>query len=328
MAAPLSAAPDAAASGGIRVAAALGVTVFLWGSVFPAIRLAMEAFDPAQMAVARYATTSLVLVAAAFVWRPRLPRGATDVALLVALGFFGVFGYALALNIGELTLSASAASLVYNATPVFTAILALAFLGERMGRRGWAGIGLACVGVTVIATNASEGVRFTAGAWFVLLATFFQAIAFVLTKRLLARGWGPFELTAYSIWIGTLLLLPFGHEGASLMLSGTVPLPSLLAVLYLATLPGLAAYVLWSWALRSVPAGRAAGLLYLLPVVATALEVLYWGILPGYGVLLGGMVTIAGAALTNAARLGPERAPREPAPPPSLAAAAAQPWRS
>jgi|GEM_PF-4005201 len=36
-----------------RVAAALGITVFLWGSVFPAIRLAMEAFDPAAMAVAR-----------------------------------------------------------------------------------------------------------------------------------------------------------------------------------------------------------------------------------------------------------------------------------
>ena len=297
----LSATPPAAPA---RVAAALGVTVFLWGSVFPAIRLAMEAFDPAAMAVARYATTSVILGLAALVRRPRLPRRPADLLLLAGLGLFGVFGYALTLNFGELTLSASAASLVYNTTPIFTAVMALAFLGERMGRRGWVGMALACVGVTIIAMTASDGVRFTQGAWFVLLATFFQAIAFVLTKKLLARGWTPFELTAWSIWLGTALLLPFGSHGVVALVSGTVPTAPLLAILYLAILPGLVAYVLWSYALTHVPAGRAAALLYLMPVVATGLEVFYWGILPAWGIVVGGAVTIAGAALTSAARFG------------------------
>lgn len=310
----LSAIPPAAPA---RVAAALAITVFLWGSVFPAIRLAMEAFDPAGMAVARYATTSVVLALAVFVRRPRLPRLPVDLLLLGGLGFFGVFGYALALNYGELTLSASAASLVYNTTPIFTALMALAFLGERMGRSGWLGMMLACIGVTIIAMAASDAVRFTEGAWFVLLATVFQAIAFVATKKLLARGWTPFELTAWSIWLGTALLLPFGSHGVVALASGEVPTAPLLAILYLAVLPGLVAYVLWSFALTHVPAGRAAAFLYLMPVVATGLEVFYWGTLPTWGIVLGGVVTIAGAALTSAARFGAQSrtSGAEPSPP-------------
>jgi drug/metabolite transporter (DMT)-like permease len=269
----------------------------------------MEAFDPAAMAVARYALTSFILVLAALVRRPRLPRRPVDLLLLAGLGLFGVFGYALALNFGELTLSASAASLVYNTTPIFTALMALAFLGERMGRCGWVGLALACIGVTIIAMTASDAVRFTQGAWFILLATAFQAIAFVLTKRLLMRGWTPFDLTAWSIWLGTALLLPFGSHGVVALVSGTVPAAPLLAILYLAILPGLVAYVLWSYALTHVPAGRAAALLYLMPVVATGLEVFYWGILPAWGTLVGGAVTIAGAALTSAARFGAHSPP-------------------
>ncbi|GGK27916.1 DMT family transporter [Salinarimonas ramus] len=281
--------------------------MFLWGSVFPAIRLAMEAFDPAGMAAARYGTTSVVLALAALVWRPRLPRRPADLLPLGGLGLFGVFGYALALNVGELTLGASAASLVYNTTPVFTAPMAFVFLGERMGRGGWAGTALACVGVTIIATTAAEGVRFTQGAWFVLLATVFQAIAVVVTKTLLARRWTPFELTAWSIWLGTAFLLPVGWRGVVDLVDGSVSAAPTLAILYLAILPGLVAYVLWSCALTHVPAGRAAGLLSLMPVVATGLEVAWWGILPTWGIVARGAVTIAGAALTNAARFGGSR---------------------
>ena len=59
------------------------------------------------------------------------------------LGLTGVFIYHVALNAGERTVSAGAASLLVNTTPVFTVLLAALFLGDHLGRRGALGLAIA-----------------------------------------------------------------------------------------------------------------------------------------------------------------------------------------
>ena len=60
------------------------------------------------------------------------------VAVLAGLLAFAL--YNVALNYGQLSASAGVASLIIASIPLFTALLAVGFLGEHLGARGWSGI--------------------------------------------------------------------------------------------------------------------------------------------------------------------------------------------
>ena len=283
------------------IAAAFTATIVLWGSVFPAIRIALDGFDPGQMSVSRYLIASVALLCLATVAPLRRPNTFRELGRLLLLGATGTAGYSLALGYGEVTLTASAASLVYNATPILTGLLATMVLRERMPVVGWLGVLMGAVGVAIISVAEAGGdLHFGPGAWLVLLATLLQAITFVLQKSLLREGWSGFDTTAYGIWFGTALLLPFAPS--AFVAAQLAPIHSLAAVAYMALLPGLVAYLLWSYALTHTQAGRSASLLYLLPLVAVALDVLGGTHWPSPATLAGGFVTFAGAALVNTAR--------------------------
>ena len=59
--------------------------------------------------------------------------------------------YTTLLNFGELTVSAGAASFIINVAPIFTAIMAMLFLGERFSRLAWAGTLVSFAGIGLIA---------------------------------------------------------------------------------------------------------------------------------------------------------------------------------
>ena len=84
--------------------------------------------------------------------------------------------------------------------PVFTALLAAGFLGERHRPLGVAGIGLGFLGAATMATAGGRGWTFDHGAAMVLAAAVAQAAFFVLQKPLLA-SYRPVELMASNTWV-------------------------------------------------------------------------------------------------------------------------------
>src|ERR1700736_664333 len=118
-------------------------TVLLWASAFPAITVAVRGFGPAGLAVARLTVASAALALAAPLLGVRRPR-ARDLPLIALCGLAGMTGYQLLLNAGERVVPAGTASLLVATAPVYASLLAVAFLGERPGRRHrvnrtWAG---------------------------------------------------------------------------------------------------------------------------------------------------------------------------------------------
>jgi hypothetical protein len=122
---------------------------------------------------------------------------------------FGLYNAALAY--GRTTVSAGTAGLLHASVPVFTALLAVAFLGERLGGLAWAGIAVSFSGAALISLGEGGGLRFDAGALLVLLSAISASLYFVVQKPYLER-YGALEFTAYSIWMGTLFLSPFLPE--------------------------------------------------------------------------------------------------------------------
>ncbi|HEX3925974.1 MAG TPA: DMT family transporter [Streptosporangiaceae bacterium] len=70
-------------------------------------------------------------------------------------GLAGMTTYQLLLNTGQRIVPAGTAALLVATAPVYASLLAFCFLGERPGRRQWAGSAAALAGAALIACRES-----------------------------------------------------------------------------------------------------------------------------------------------------------------------------
>jgi len=244
-------------------------TVLVWSSAFSAVSMIVGpggGYGPGQLALLRFLVASATMAVVAVVRRQRLPRR-EDIGHLMLAALFGITVYHLAFTFGETGVSPGASALIIASGPIWTALLAVAFLGERLNRFGWAGVALAFAGVSAIAFGEGKGgLAIEPMAVVTLVAALATACYFVLSKKPL-RTYSAIEFTSYVIWLGTIPMLVF--------LPGLVrqvpaaPAWATWTIVFLGVFPGAVAYLLWSYALSGMPASTTASFLYAQPVLAS-----------------------------------------------------------
>jgi len=273
------------------VLAMAGVNV-IWGAAFPLTKPALETIPPFTFALLRFGLALAVLLP--------LARGQT-LALLRGpdgrrLAIMGLLGFCVAQLAQTLALSLSPASdiaLLSTASPLWIALLAWLWLGERLGRRILIGFGLAIGGLALIlwpqdGATAGAGRRLLGDAIF-LANGFTWACYNVMGKDMMARH-APLPATAAAGLVGLTGLLPFA---AGEWLSGQTPqwtLVGLAAVGYTGLLVTVLGFLVLFWAYSRVRAAQVAITMYLQPLA---------GVLVAWALLhepLGGAF-LAGAAL-------------------------------
>jgi drug/metabolite transporter (DMT)-like permease len=200
------------------------------------------------------------------------------------------------------TLGTRRTLLVETLAPPVAALLALGFLGESLGWRSWAGIGLTVAGVAWVVGEQLPGsdtkLHWRAAGWG-LLAALCQAGGAVIARSVLATG----EIHASAAALLRLgaglvvLVLLLALRGRPLALLVRTPGPRLLGYLVGGTLIGTwLGLWLQQAALARLPAGVAQTLLATSPVIAVLLAAAA-GHRPSGRTWLGTALAVTGVAL-------------------------------
>lgn len=287
---------------------ALALTVVLWASAFPAIKVGLDGYGVAGLSFARLAVASAVLLLAAPVLKVRVPSK-QDLPLIAVCGLAGMSAYQVLLNWGEVHVPAGTASLLVSVAPVFSVLLATAFLGERLTAAKVLGSAVALGGSALIALGS--GLSYAAGAWVVLAAAAVQGIYHTCSKPLLKRYTG-LEVACYAMWSGTFFLLPLAPQ--ALRAVEAAPPQATLAVVFLGVLPSAAGFVAWGYAVARHSIAVATGALYLVPAVAIGVAFGWLGEVPTWVDAAGGALSIAGVVLLSLSRGSGRTAAAAPGP--------------
>ncbi|MGW1526781.1 DMT family transporter [Streptomyces sp. NPDC001588] len=277
-------------------AGAATVTVVLWASAFVSIRSAGAAYAPGALALGRLLAGALTLGAICLVRREGLPpRSAWRGTAISGVLWFGV--YMGVLNWGERQVDAGTAALVVNIGPVLIALLGSRLLGDAMPPRLLAGMAVSFAGaVTVGLSMSGDGGSSVLGVVLCLLAAMAYAAGVVAQKPALGSA-SPLQVTTWGCLVGALTCLPFA--GQLVRDAAHAPVSATLNMLYLGVFPTALAFTTWAYALARTTASRMGATTYAVPALVVLMSWLFLGEVPGLLTLAGGVLCLAGVAVSR-----------------------------
>jgi drug/metabolite transporter (DMT)-like permease len=267
-----------------------------WGASFFFLRIAAPEVGPVWAAEIRLAVAAVVLLAVAGRRTLAAAKGRL-IALLLVGALFTAVPFTL-ISFASLSLPAGFTALLNAATPLFTAVIAVSFMGQRLAPRAVAGLAVGVVAVVVLVgwapfgLTASTAIAIAAG----LGAPASYAVAGNYVRAKLS-GLAPLELGTLMVTGGALVALPFAILSGP---PGTPELDGVISLLAVGTISTAVAWPVYFRVLRRTSATAASTVTFVVPAFALLWGSMFLGetvgpaLVVGFGLIFVSLVLVLG----------------------------------
>lgn len=283
------------------LSAAPAVFLLLWSLGFPVAKLALAHAGPMTFLALRYVAVLAVLLLAAALLRPPLPRRWAQVGHVAVVGFLiQVVYYGLCYLAFRTGVSAGAVAIIVCLQPILVAVAAPRLVGEKLGGRAWLGLALGLAGaLTVILARSQVSAENPLGVVLAFLALFGMSGASLYEKRF-GTSLHPVTSNLIQYAVGAAFAVPMAWATETMHVDWSWDF--LAALVYLVLGNSILAITLLLAMIRAGAVSRVSALFYLVPPLAALFA---WPMLGEVMPLLGwvGMALAAvGVALVSRKR--------------------------
>ncbi|MGH7505715.1 MAG: DMT family transporter [Longimicrobiales bacterium] len=288
----------------LRAGAALLMMVVIWAVNFAVAKRALEEITPLAFNALRFPLAAIVVLFALRLRGPVPLPERRDAWKVLALGVLGNVVYQQLFVFGLANTRAGVASVLLAGTPIATTLLSALLGHERVATLVWVGVMASFAGIVLVVVSdrggAATGDNTLLGDVLMIGATLAWA-AYTVGARSLVERYGSVEVTAWTLWIGTVGVCLIGIPAVLATDLARIDWSIWLSIVYAGALSIGLAYLIWYHGVRVLGSTRTAAYSNLVPVLAFAVAWLWLGEVPAIWQLLGAAVILAGVALVQVA---------------------------
>jgi O-acetylserine/cysteine efflux transporter len=296
---------DAAGMPALHLVAVLAIC-FAWGGNFLAAAFALKHFPPFLFTALRLAVVLVCLVP----FLTPLPRGQRSRIVAICL-LNGALHFALNFLALRIAGDISSVAIALQSYVPMSAVIAVLFLGERVGWRTWSGIAVSFGGILVLGFDP-----LVLDAPLALTMTLAAALTLAIGTTLMrgVRGVGTFQLQAWTAVIGIPVLLAISGllESGQIESLRSANVLDWSGVFYSGLIASLVGHGLLYWLVQRHPVSQITPYLLIAPVIAITLGVLVWGDALGPRLIIGGAMVLGGVLIVSLRALTRHRPMPEP----------------
>lgn len=281
----------------------LFLTAVLWGGTFIAARVVAQDVGPFSASFLRFVVASLFLTVFTKYFEGKIPLlKKNQIVPVVLLGMTGVFAYNFFFFSGLKVILASRASLIIATNPIFIALFAFIFFGEKLNIRNFFGIFLCASGAVVVISKGDPLMIFQGALGpgeLYILGCVISWVIYSLVGKVAMEDMSPMAAVTYSCIIGSVaLFFPAYLEGMIGDCINYTPV-DWFGICYLGFFGSVLGFTWYYQGIKEIGAGRAGIFINFVPISAVILAYFILKERLDVSLIVGAAMVISGAYLTN-----------------------------
>lgn len=201
-----------------------------------------------------------------------------DIGLLALCGLFGIAINQLFFFKGLGATSPIHASLIMVVTPIIVLFISSVYLKERISVKKILGIAIGMLGAMFLILNgdkSNDTMSSILGDVYILINASSYALYLVLVRNLMKK-YHPFTVMKWIFSFGLIVVIPFGTSDLVNVNWASFPKEIWVAILYVLLCTTFLAYLLNAYALSIVSPTTASAYIYLQPLIASFIAILWY----------------------------------------------------
>lgn len=270
--------------------------MIIWGSLYVACKYVLNFVTPLTILFFRYLIGAIFLLLLFIKKKPQKIEK-KDIKYLILFGAVGYFISVVFQLYSNNLMSSGLASLLNSLNPVFTVVLAVPILHEKLTLPKAISVIAAIIGVYIVIGGVNGG-----GAILGIVSALIAVLTWTLSSFIIKKHLHKYDtltVTTYAIIIALICTTPISvFDMATSPNLKLFTLPAILSLLFIGVVCTAISNVLWNKSLTLIDAGQCALFCPLMPIISAISGYIFLGEKIGHTFVIGAVLIISGIILS------------------------------